>query len=270
MSMKEERTHFQIRVAAVKRLLMLHLLKEKLGIILVSEFPKSGGTWLASMLSSYFDIPFPRNESPKLERCLFLGHFMYHKNFGKIIGLVRDGRDVVISFYFHTLFSNDANPNFMVDKVRQKLRFNDYENVSENLPSFIEYLASDFSRGFMRFSWADSVKSFKNNKSVQIIQYENLLTDPNQELKKAIAFLTSSNTFEENKLERVIDEYSFQNQTKRKPGTGDKNQFIRKGISGDWKNYFNKDSAEIFDKYWGQELIDMGYEEDRNWVLNCN
>ena len=41
---------------------------------------------------------------------------------------------------------------------------------------------------------------------------------------------------------------------------------MRKGIVGDWKNYFNKEAREIFNHYAGDQLIKLGYEKDRSWV----
>ena len=54
--------------------------------------------------------------------------------------------------------------------------------------------------------------------------------------------------------------------TKRESGVENRSSHLRKGVAGDWQNYFNAESREIFDYYAGHHLIRLGYEEDRSWV----
>lgn len=41
--------------------------------------------------------------------------------------------------------------------------------------------------------------------------------------------------------------------------------FFRKGIVGDWKNFFKPYHVFIVKQYVGDILIKEGYEKDRNW-----
>jgi DNA gyrase/topoisomerase IV subunit B len=66
-------------------------------------------------------------------------------------------------------------------------------------------------------------------------------------------------------IQKVVSKYSFENQTKRKPGEENTNSFLRKGVSGDWKNYFNEEAKDIFKRHAGDLLIKLGYEKDLNW-----
>ena len=84
------------------RLLFINFLTLKNDSIILVEYPKSGGTWLGQLVSSYFKIPFPRNKFPGIKRSLYHGHYLPKFNITKnkkIILLVRDGRrnGVVIS-----------------------------------------------------------------------------------------------------------------------------------------------------------------------------
>jgi hypothetical protein len=67
-------------------------------------------------------------------------------------------------------------------------------------------------------------------------------------------------------LNEVVDSYSFERITGRKPGEEERNSFVRKGITGDWRNHFTREAAEIFDRWAGRLLIELGYESDREWV----
>jgi hypothetical protein len=69
-------------------------------------------------------------------------------------------------------------------------------------------------------------------------------------------------------LKNIVEKYSFENQSKRKRGVENRKSFLRKGIAGDWKNYFNKEAREIFYHYGGNALILAGYEKDDSWVTH--
>lgn len=44
-----------------------------------------------------------------------------------------------------------------------------------------------------------------------------------------------------------------------------KSSTFRKGIIGDWKNYFNQEHIQLYKEKYGYELIKLGYENDLNW-----
>lgn len=262
--MKETRSHFIIRVHAAQRLFMWHYLNRALNLVLVTEHPKSGGSWYSQLLSRALNIPFPRNVRPKLEESLLHGHLMHHANFGKTIAVFRDGRDIMTSAYYHLLFENDRTSNVLVAKNRKKLNFNDFEDVVGNMPRFIEFMFGEYASNMMHFSWTEFVRRHVNNKDVQIVKYEDLLINVVPSLQASIKFLGRDEVSEE-KLIALEEEFSFSRQSNRKPGEEDNKSFLRKGIAGDWKEKFSKESCEIFDKFAGEELVLMGYEKDRNW-----
>ena len=265
--MKDKRSHFQIRVAAAKRLFMWHFLNKRLGLVLITEFPKSGGSWFAQMISEALQIPFPRNKAPKFETCIMHGHHLYHANFGKTIAIMRDGRDIMVSAYYHLLFENDRNPPQSIVKHRSKVPFDNYEDIKTNLPAFIKYMFEDYAEGKTHFNWSEAVNSYFDNPKVCIVKYENLLKDAAGELKKAIQFLGKKTPPMEN-LKTVVENFSFKKLTKRKQGQENKKSFLRKGIAGDWKNKFTEKSCEVFDHYAGKELLKAGYEKDHSWIKN--
>jgi hypothetical protein len=51
----------------------------------------------------------------------------------------------------------------------------------------------------------------------------------------------------------------------RNEGEENSSSFFRKGVSGDWRNYFNDEITALFKEEAGQLLIDAGYEEYFNW-----
>ena len=62
-------------------------------------------------------------------------------------------------------------------------------------------------------------------------------------------------------IDTTIDKYSFATLKKQNPGS----KFLRKGIQGDWKNYFNYKSGQLFHQFGGQALSKFDYISDHNW-----
>ena len=76
----------------------------------------------------------------------------------------------------------------------------------------------------------------------------------------------------EDKLIKAIELSSYSNMKKSEIEKGRPlkerdhvENFVRKGISGDWKNIFNDSEKEYFKHREGDVLIRLGYETDRNW-----
>ena len=66
-------------------------------------------------------------------------------------------------------------------------------------------------------------------------------------------------------INRAIERFNFKRQSGRKKGSESSDEFLRKGIVGDWKNHFTRESAEVFNFYAGDALIKAGYEKDKKW-----
>lgn len=246
--------------------------------VLIVEYPKSGGTWLAQLVSGSLQLPFPRNQYPIFKRAVYHSHYLpkfsIHKN-KHIVWLLRDGRDIMVSSYFHHLVWNDKNKKDpkLVNYYRNNLPFDDYSDIHKNLAAYIEFLFTDKPSKFVFFNypgnWKDynqewlEVKNHQNN--ISLIKYEDMLADTYGEMSKLLKSTIPNMQVNPEHLQTIVDQYSFENQTQRKPGEENTNSFLRKGISGDWKNYFNEEAKQVFKKYAGQMLIDLNYEKDENW-----
>ncbi len=267
----DTRSKWEIRYDNLIRLYYWHYLAEKNGIILVSEFPKSGASWLCQMMSDSLNLPFQRNINVKKMPSILHGHIMNHKNFYKVVAVMRDGRDIMVSFYYQMLIKHDRNMAFVVDKYRKKLPFEDFNDIEKNLPRFIEYMFTEYQktligRGVTKFSWNQFVDNYYEKPNSCCVFYEDMLKDATAELEKVMLFLgQDGKDVDKEKLSSIVNKYSFRNQAKRKPGEENTKSFLRKGIHGDWKNKFSKEACEVFDHYGGDTLIKLGYEKDHNW-----
>ncbi len=262
--MKDNRSDLSKKVASLKRRFMWYAASGALDLILVSEFPKSGGTWYCQMLSDYLQLPYPRNKMPKLQKSILHGHFYHHNNFNKTVCVIRDGRDVMVSYYHHLYTGNNVLQQSVVNKNRAAAPFENFENIWDNMPQFIEYMFTRYTMAGKKFTWNGLINTYLNKDRVVLVRYESLLQDAAGTLGESVQQLLNKSP-DPVKLEQVVQKFSFQNITSRKPGEEDKKSFLRKGIAGDWKNNFSKEASEVFDFYAGTDLIKLGYEKDRNW-----
>ena len=261
------------------RLLLVHYLSRYIPLVLVTEYPKSGGTWLGQLISGYLGIPFPRNRVPTPQRCLLHGHYRPSQHLSHIPGIVwlaRDGRDVMVSLYHQYLLWNDRNrlqPSAVL-RYRKQLAFADYHDVRGNLPAFIGFVFTYAPSKLQHFThpgtWASFNRAWLEQDcvppaSVLPTRYEALAAQPEQELTRVLGRL-DSDPVASAKVAQVVAQYSFEAQTGRVPGEERTSSFLRKGSVGDWRNFFNREAAEVFDHYAGDMLVTLGYEPDRGWV----
>jgi len=257
---------FRTKLGAAITYCMVYSLSGILPLYIVNEYPKSGGTWLAQMLGQALGIPFPRtNRFPMVRSSVIHSHYPKHRGMKNTIVIWRDGRDVMVSLYHHCFFlsKNEPTGSPFMEIIRNDLPFANYENIRENLPAFIEYF---FTRQrYPSFTWAEFVRRWYGRKGITYVRYEDLNRDTPGQLRRVISELTGKNVGSE-KVAKVTQELSFERLSGRRRGEENKNSFLRKGIVGDWRNYFNKEASECFDLHAGDELILLGYESDRSWV----
>jgi hypothetical protein len=216
------------------------------------------------MLSKALDVPFPRNRLPIFKESIIHGHYLSSWNMKNVVIVWRDGRDVMVSQYFHSLFTSESRKaSYFVEKARKHLPFNDYNNVSENLPRFIEYSFRE--KRSPRFSWADFVDCWHGYEEAEHVKYEQLLSETANELLRIVRKLKKIN-LSRDRAKSITDEFSFEKLSGRKVGEEKRDSFLRKGIVGDWKNYYSKEACEVFAQYAGTQLIKLGYESDSSWV----
>ncbi|MHB8533840.1 MAG: sulfotransferase domain-containing protein [Sulfuricaulis sp.] len=261
----DQRNRLLIKLDALQRLLMVNCFSGILPLYIVTEYPKSGGSWVAQMLSAYLDAPFPRNERPKFTRCVMHGHYLHAPFMRNVLCVVRDGRDVVVSAYYHMLFENEKNSSHLVEQTRRLNPFADYEDITENLPRFIEYLFTVENKQYMHFNWNQFIDSWYEKPDATVVKYSHLLADTANSLRPYIEKVTGEEV-DMMRLRQVADDFSFERLSKRVAGEEDIGSFLRKGIAGDWKNKFDKAACEAFDYYAGDNLIRLGFEKDRGWI----
>jgi len=246
------------------RYLIVHFgCNDLIGYYLVNEYPRSGGSWLSQMVADALGLPFPRDRFPMIRPSIMHGHYYATWNIKNAIVIWRDGRDVLVSQYYFYLFPNDRGNERVVAMSRKALGDRDYYDIRRNLPDFIRYVY--VMKKQPKFSWDEFVNQWVDRENIIYVKYEDLRTNTIGELRRVIRELCDLKlSLEEAK--RIVGKYEFKKQSKRSAGEENVNSFLRKGIIGDWKNCFSKESKNLFAKYAGDTLVRLGYEQDNSWV----
>jgi hypothetical protein len=243
-------------------------------VYLVS-YPRSGNTWTRFLLGNllhpndpatflniesrvaeiYFnpdhnlrDLPRPR---------LLKSHEAFHPNYPRVICIVRDPRDVAVSFYHHNV------------KAR-------------NIPD--TYPMDDFIPRFMRAefdpwwgSWADNVMSWikmrEGRPAFLRMRYEDMQEDPQRELLKIARFLQEAGfkniestpaklaqAVELSSPERMreLEKQAAHKYAQLKQTRQDK-PFVRTAKAGGWKSVLSEKSVALIEKEWGATMTILGY-----------
>jgi hypothetical protein len=233
----------------------------------VMEYPKSGGSWLADMIADYLQIPRPvQPVFPIGFRAVIHGHWSYSPRLRRVTYLYRDGRDVATSMYFRALQLVHNAPDRAVRSYlgrRAPSLLQIEAGDASRLPQFIE----EWARGRLgaHMSWSRHIEQWTCNRPhVVTVSYEQLLEEPVEHMDRVLCALTGEET-NLDRLSATVHKFSFAQQTGRSRGSEDRTSFLRKGIAGDWKAHFNRESGRIFDSHFGSTLVQLGYEPDREW-----
>ena len=164
-------------------------------------------------------------------------------NTNGFIYLVRDPRDVLLSYSSHTSLS---------------------------LEETFEVMIGDFSRssqdGAIMSSWSMHYNSWKNSNFEKIIiKYEDLIENTEKCFNKIVSFLNKINNLpiDNKKIQKSILNTSFDKLKKLEENEGfveaHKNKFFRKGKIGDWKKSLDPKIAKKIEEKFNPEMKELGY-----------
>jgi len=159
-------------------------------------------------------------------------------------------------------------------------------NLKDNLVSLYHFyrnlpLLGEFSGTFSEFlelfklknlhggDWFDfnlDWWSYRENKNIYFAKYEDMKSDIRSEIKKLAEFFDVALT--ENQMETIVQHTSFssmkENSSVNRATVTGKNFFMRKGVTGDWMNYFSPEEADYVDRLVQERLADTGLMFDDN------
>jgi len=227
--------------------------------VFIVAYPKSGNTWSQNLMAglAYGVLPqfapdtLIQDLVPDVYRTsykrygtptLFKSHELPLPQYKRVVYLLRDGRDVMVSYYHHLVALGD------------------------NKGDFLHTVQSG--EGLFPCKWHQHVEAWLSNPygaKMITVTYENLLANPVTELRKVCDFIgyARGNAF----LERVAEGASFQNMRMKEVTSGwaDPNwpkdkPFVRRGKAGSHRDEMPSAVLQAFLNEAGPILSKMGYE----------
>lgn len=245
--------------------LLMPIVCEKLQIVHVVEFPKCGGSWVRNMLRTYMNKELFMNNRFVRRNDVILSHKKFTSTYKNPVVVVRDPRDMYVSFYhYETNYKERSKRPAIYDYYNH----DPDRDVKEDFHNYLKVKMLHKSHPW--FFYSQFIDGWLNRPNICLIKYEDCLRDASKELIKIARHLDIPIDFK--KIESTVEKTSFKAITKEKYGvsreTGDtdNSKFHRKGVAGDWKNYFSKESCELFDRLEGRILIELGYETNEDWA----
>jgi hypothetical protein len=249
-------------------------MKEKTNRVLLLTLEKCGSQWVRDVLSApeivaisgcpHSGISLNINSCNRLEipAHTFSGpiygmnqwEWQYWKHPGdKAVVVLRDPRDLMISLMFSWLYSHGSEAR--VDSGRRVLHDmpNDEKRVAYMIPGF-----GIGARRRMYWTWVEGV-----HEDALVLRYESLVANQHAEFGKVFDWLGWD--VPKKTLDTVVDRLSFEARSGRKPGATDKFSHYRRGVSGDWRNYFTRQHGEQWERLSPGFLREIGYEESDDW-----
>jgi hypothetical protein len=188
----------------------------------------------------------------------------------RVIHIIRDGRDQAVSMLHHVWNRSTDQGGVQTLKPGEFQRREIYRKDPKKLLQTGEGMFTEERlRGAAR-SWNARVGKTAQDGPVLLgpnyteVRYEDLLVRPNEEVGRLARFLGADAS--EKAVQQAVGSASFEKLSKgRERGQEDTSSFYRKGVAGDWNNYFTERDKEIYKEEAGELLIRLGYERDLDW-----
>ena len=232
------------------------------------SYPKSGNTWLRFLIGnllspdepvtfSNIELKVPdiyQNSNRKLLRFsrprILKSHEYFDHRYNKVIYIVRDPRDIAISYYYHCI-------KFRI--IQQEIK------IERFLNHFIEGEIDNFG------SWEKNVGSWlgarKRDPGFLLLRYEDVINETEGALKK-IAIHIELNASDES-IARAVELSSFDrmknlekkqsNEWKPTKKSNKHISFVRKAQCGGWITELSKKESEKIETVWKDLMLMLRY-----------
>jgi hypothetical protein len=237
---------------------------------MIVSYPRSGNTWtrflIANLLHPDKEVSFANIEtlipdtaaisSRALKRIprprIIKSHEYFDHRYPKVIYIVRDPRDVALSFY-----------NFQ----RKKRQIEDNCAIEQYVHDFVNGKLNSASWG----TWAENVASWVGTRGKSdnflLLRYEDMLQDPIRELERIADFLVLPSTTAT--LERVVAKCSSERMRQMEKqqenhwvATRDHRKdipFVGAAKAGGWQKTMPQSSIRQIETAWGELMTSLGY-----------
>jgi len=184
----------------------------------------------------------------------------------KLVNIVRDGRDVLISERFRNFVEESK---FLTAEDKRII-----ENLRRDQTPFTNGTRSIFTETFIRniaSRWANDLSETDAEaqrlygKEYLSLRYEDLLLRPFEELTriwKLLGVKKIGRSLEKQVQAEMASNPDEEWQARRNEGIA---SFLPRGQAGNWQRLFTVKDKAVFKEMAGEMLVKWGYEKDLNW-----
>jgi hypothetical protein len=233
------------------------------------SYPRSGNTWTRFLIAnllfvdrevSFLNIDYlipdvfnvNRRALAKIPRPrLIKSHEYFDPRYKKVIYIVRDPRDVVISYYYFYLKQGFIQDGYPLDKFIRRFVEGDVD------PEFA--------------TWGENVMSWLATRSQKpgflLLRYEDMKANPAQELARVGVFLRSQ--YDLAILERAVQMSSPERMRELEKRDEDRwsatrnrrkdVRFIRTAVAGGWRSSLGEEQVALIETAWGPIMKALQY-----------
>jgi hypothetical protein len=172
----------------------------------------------------------------------------------RAIVVIRDPRDIVISLMYSVAFNHAPTINtLLLRSPMERASTKDRVRLGMHLIT----------------GWADALKSwggFEPTGRELMMSYKAITEDPKGQFHRILQFVGWQ--VPEDVFDRVLDRFSFEKMTGRKRGESNVYSHHRKGVDGDWRNYFDRELGYEFEETFPGMLTALGFERTNEWYAS--
>ncbi len=237
--------------------------------IIINGYPKSGTTWLTKLVGDLLDCPVKGfwqygddyltttgTERVSTFAC-YKSHHTYEElqdqldDHTKLIYIVRDPRDIVVSGAYHFSFLPLRVKSLLRRIIKSPTKRMKASHVLDKLISLSKRKSmmiglvngqSQYQLKWMSRSWQEHITAFKDKK-VFILRYEDLLEDTAEECRKTLSFLDYE--LSDDQLDHIVKNNTFESQKQQYIESQDyfNTRLLRKGKQQQWRDELTPDQV---------------------------
>lgn len=175
-----------------------------------------------------------------------------HEAGDRAVVVIRDPRDCIVSMMYSWLYSHANTP--FVEILRDTLFAS--ESTEVRLARVYVYGGRLWQRFFS--SWVELASD-----DVLVVRYEDLIANQDAAFGRILTWLGWK--WEQDSLSSVVDRFSFERRSGRRPGDTDPMSHYRRGVAGDWRAHFTASLGSLWETIAPGLMTATGYEVSDDW-----